>query len=294
MSIANESLSTKIPMKISQRNEAGSITQTVANGTKIQLVFHLPKTYQSETQQMIIEVSTQETINENHSFTAHEKVVSENDLVKLAALEKLNEINPFISLKLKNPESIYKIGTSYVSDIQKGYKHFGFANLTKQTNDLHLLAYGSFINYSLKKSVLIIVRDLNDKSFDKYRMNFTPGTLWNWRTSEWGNVCLVDYKQIFKHEENFNQMNLELITHEFSAVLWALPAIDVQGELKKAALPVLGKMDCVTFVTRYGDTRNEDLKKSAEYYKCFNISLKGVIAEDAIVKSKDASGETIK
>jgi hypothetical protein len=198
--------------------------------------------------------------------------------------DSFEEVVPFFSLQLKNSASVYQVGSSFLSDIEKGNKHFGFSNMSKKMDDLHLLVYGSFINYSLKQPVLIIVRDINDAAFDKYRNNFTQGTLWKWKTFDWGNICFIDYEQINLHNEEFNQLDLGFITYDFAAILWALPSKNVQDRLQKASLAILSKISSVTMIANYGETNNKELKNSESYYKCFNIPLKGILFGEQIKK----------
>jgi hypothetical protein len=204
------------------------------------------------------------------------------DKAKIKETEDVNDVVPFLTLQLKNSHSVYKVGTTFLNDINKGNKHFGFSSLTKNQNDMHLLVYGSFINFSLKRPVLIVVKDINDPRFDKFRKHFTDGALWKWKTCDWGNLCFIDYKQINEYSEEFNNLDLDFITNEFSAVLWALPDSNIQVELQKASLSILSKISSVTIVACYGKTKTSDLKKSVEYYQCFNIPLKGVLAEEEL------------
>jgi hypothetical protein len=212
---------------------------------------------------------------------------TENDLpvlnkVNIHINEIVNDIVPFFSLKLKNAPSIYKTGSTFLKDIANGKKHFGFRALSSQANEIHLLAYASFINYSLKQPVLVVVKDFNDKSFDKYRNNFTTGTLWKWKTKDWGNLCFIDYKQITKHAAEFKHLDIDMITNEFSAVLWSLYGTETEDELQKASLVILGKVNSVTLIVSKGGTKSKDLKKSADYYQCFDIPIKGILVEEEL------------
>lgn len=210
------------------------------------------------------------------------EIAPESVDVKIQVREVDEAVIPFFSLKLKNSPSVYKIGTTFLKDIEVGKKHFGFAALSKNIDDSHVLVYASFINYSLKKPVLIIVKDINDKAFDQYRGAFTKGTLWKWETHDWGNLCFIDYKQINQCAEEFKHVDLDFISNEFVAVLWALPAGDVQDELQKSSLCVLSKINSVTFVICSGETKSNDLKKSTAYYQCFDIPLKGVLIGESL------------
>lgn len=274
-----------------------SVSQSKLKGSAIQLTFHIPGGLQVH-EEMVVEVRIIESSTPPESTGTIEVSPVQNDEIKtipvepevkkvsfikeaqVVAEDPINTIVPYFSLKLKNTPTVYKIGTSFLKDIEKGQKYFGFTSLSKQLNDLYLLVYASFINYSLKKPVLVVVRDFADISLDPYRSHFTDGTLWNWKTKDWGNLCFVDYKQIIKHSEELKNTDLDLITHEFKAVLWALPAGNVQTELQKSSLVVLDKINSISFVVSAGETKSKDIKKAAEYYQCFHIPVKGVLVEE--------------
>ena len=65
--------------------------------------------------------------------------------------EVVNDVYPFFSLNIKNQAELFKVGASFIADIGQGRKQFGFASLFKESNEKHLLAYGSFINYKNPK-----------------------------------------------------------------------------------------------------------------------------------------------
>lgn len=297
----------------------GKQTKNRKSGTTLQLTFHIPEGMKVsadlvlEMSQIteptllvkdnVVEVlsepkvaleSAQEIVAKPELTSLASPVVMESELtpvvvestpevadVRIHIKEASSDIIPFFSLKLKNAPSVYKTGTTFLKDVANGKKHFGFASMSKQLDELHLLVYASFINYSLKKPVLVVVKDLNDKAFDKYRSNFTEGTLWKWQTYDWGDLCLIDYKQINQYAEEFKHLDLSFITEEFVSILWALPSGNVQDELHKSTLVILNKINSVTFVIRSGETKNNDLKKSAAYYQCFDIPVKGILVGES-------------
>lgn len=196
------------------------------------------------------------------------------------AVEEINnEIFPFFSLVIKNQAELFRVGTSFVNDIEKGQKQFGFASLSKESNEKHLLAYAGFINFTLKSSVLIVVKDLNDKVWDQYRGNFTAGTLWKWNCSDWGGLCFIDYKQIALHADSFNRADFGEISSRFSSVMWSLPDGELHDFIPQNAISILGKINSVTFVASAGETPMRKLMKMRAYYQCFGIPVKGVLTE---------------
>lgn len=280
-----------------------NLRKNQTNRSTIQLTFHIPQSMRARAE-VIVEVitiadaSTSENCKTIVTETATKykegidtdlraipspvadlkvEALSIIDEVQIEINEPISEVIPFFTLKLKNQPTVHKIGTSFLKDISLGHKYFGFTSLTKNLDDLHLLVYGSFINYTLNRPVLIVVRDINDISLDKYRKDFTKGSLWKWNTYDWGNLCFIDHKQIIEHSEELKHLDLSFITHEFAASLWALPEGNVQNEFQKASLTILGKINSVTFVVDRGKTKNKDLNKSVTYYKCFDIAVKGIL-----------------
>lgn len=175
---------------------------------------------------------------------------------------------------------MFKIGASFLKDIAIGQKHFGFSYLCNSQLDTHLLAYGCFINYSIKQPVLIVVNDLDEIELDKFRENFTPGTMWKFSTLEWGKICFIDLKQIYHFSEEFNLLNLSQMTKDFDATFWALPNENLKGKMQKVSLSILSEIHSVTLVARYGETKASEIKKIASYYQCFDIPLKGLLTEE--------------
>ena len=193
--------------------------------------------------------------------------------------EHINEAVPFLSLNIKNAPVVYKIGKSFLIDIIKKKKNFGFSCIFDDSNDLNLLAIGSFINYSLNKPVLIVVQNLNDKIWNQYRPNFKAGSLWKWQTCDWGNLCFIDYPQINRRIEEFNLVNLNFITQEFAAVLWALPRGDLQEKLPQISLTILRQLSSVTITVKSGETTSKCLSEAGAYFQCFEVPVKGILRD---------------
>lgn len=197
-------------------------------------------------------------------------------------IEKMNEEFPLLSLPIKNQSELYKIGKSFISDIEKGLSVFGFASVSKNDCEKHLLAYGSFIHYTLKRPVLIIVEDLSACSWDKYRKNFSMGSLWSWECSDWSGLCFVDYSQIKKHADRFNFLNFGSVTNEFAAVIWSLPLAPLDNVFPKNAISILEKINSITLLVKKGETLARDLKQVVSYYQSFEIPLKGILTEGEV------------
>jgi hypothetical protein len=187
------------------------------------------------------------------------------------------EITPFYELKLQNPEAVYKIGHSYLADIEQGKKHFGFSNFKEGSGESHLLVYASFIHQALKKPVLIVVQNLEGNSFDRYRSQLTEGNLLGWKTKDWGDLCFVDYRQLTSSENKFNKTNVELINNQFAAILWAMPKGNARDKFQHIFLTMVGNLNSLTLMLEKGVTTSKEVNKTVEYYKCFNVPIKGML-----------------
>lgn len=258
---------------------------TPVKESKLKLVFHVPRNVETKSSDQSIEmlvevraVSTEETLivdTPTNAIAPVKSIIQE----KVHQTEFVSDVIPFFSFKLSNSPAVNQVGNSYIKDLEKGYKHFAFSSLIKDEEDMSILVYGSFVNYKSRKPVLIVVNDLKHEMFNQYRSNFSKGTLWKWQTHDWGNVCLIDYKQLEKCADDFQKADIDFITHEFQAVFWALPSDNKEApvEIQKVLLPILNKINSVTFITKNGETKTKILKKSADYYNCFNIPVKGIL-----------------
>ncbi len=193
-----------------------------------------------------------------------------------------DEITPFLELKLENPEAVFNTGKSFLKDVAEGKRHFGFTAFSNSLNEAHLLVYASFLQFSLKKPVLVITKDINHSSFSRFKKHFTNGALLNWTTSEWGDVCIVDQKQLINQAETLSRAEFEFIKSQFSAVFWSLPKGNVQSDFQKSFMSILNILDSVTFVVSKGESKVKEIETSASYYQCFNVPVKGVLFEEKL------------
>ena len=237
-------------------------------------------------EEISIESQTELITLELESFESEPELTLELEIVPEAKLdlkpaveihEEKIKVVPFFELRLENPEAVYKVGHSFLSDIENGKKHFGFASHVKHGCESMLLVYASFIQHSLKKPVLVVVKDMTSSDLDHHRMKFEEGQLLNWKTWEWGDLCFVDHKQLISTEKEFAKTELEFIHNHFSAILWSLPVGNTNDRFQQVFLSVLGKLNSVTMVVEKGATESKAINKTADYYNCFNVPVKGVL-----------------
>lgn len=202
------------------------------------------------------------------------------------ASEKKEEIKKIISyhdLKIKNNESVYRIGMSFLKEIEHGKtKHFGFVEMGNRSNDMTLFTYASFLNLNLEKAILVIVEDFSNVEFDRYREKFRDGALGKWKTKEWGDVCVVDHLELNQNKEETLDFMDDLKTEEFAAVLWSLPPTDLQKKIPKLFLNILNKLSSITYMIQPGITKNKPIEKSIEYFKCFDVKVKGILTKEVL------------
>lgn len=187
------------------------------------------------------------------------------------------EIFPFFSLPLKNQAELVRIGKSFIADVERGQKSFGFSSLEEGSTEQHLLAFAGFLNFSLKAPVLMVVSSFKDSCWEQFKDNFTEGTLWKWKTHDWANLCIVDHEQINMHGDSFNSLDFNIITKEFGAILWSLPKSNVEKTFPKNTFSIMEKVNSITFLANKAESSITELKKSVFYYDCFGIKLKGVL-----------------
>lgn len=233
----------------------------------------LGETITSETVESALE---SEPVLELQLERSERSIVSEK-MEDIATVEMKTKVVPFFELRLHNPEAVYKVGHAFLTDIEKGKKHFGFTTLSTTESESLLMVYASFIQHSLKKPVLVVTKNIASSDFDIHRKHFNEGMLLNWKTWEWGDLCFVDHSQLLKTEKDFAKTDLDFIHNHFSAILWSLPSGNTHGNFQQVFLSILAKLSSVTMVVEKGVTKSKTINKAADYYNCFNIPVKGVL-----------------
>jgi hypothetical protein len=221
------------------------------------LVFHLPKTL-IEVKSKIKEALLNETVLERH-----------------------NTVVPFLELKIKNAHSIYAITKSYIDDLKLNKKNFGFTAHSDLVDDKVLLGLGSCISYSNENMpVMLVVNNLMESCWDPYRKYFTPGLIGQWKSYEWGNLCLIDYNEILSKSMNSTQIDFKVINDEFGAVLWTLPPVKQSVSLKQFYISVFKQLDSVALVVPKLPASFEEVRKVEKFYSSMGVPLKGILNGD--------------
>ena len=200
-------------------------------------------------------------------------------LSRKTVIERQKDVVPFLELNIKNAPSVYAITKSYIEDIkQKNKKNFGFTSANTNVSDLILLGIGSCISYSLDNMpVLLVVNNTMSPDWDKYRKNFTPGTIGRWKTYDWGNICLLDYNEILSTSLESPQIDLKIINEEFGSVLWSLPPIEQSENLKQFYISVFKSLDSVAMVIPELPAKFSEVEKIQKFYSSIGVPLKGIL-----------------
>jgi hypothetical protein len=219
------------------------------------LVFYIPKSL-LEVKELIIEKITHDSLPKNSS-----------------------EVIPYTQLKIKNTSEVYKVSKSFISDLETGKKSFGLLSLKIDSNDLSLLAIASCLSYTQNNcSVLLVVKDLSSAQWTKYNSQFAEGRLGDLKTKEWGNLCLLDYRELLNSSKN-KQVDFKFIYSEFDAVFWSLPEESKINNLKEVYLDILRSLDSISISLKPGQISVKDIMKVEQYYNSLGIPLKGILHE---------------
>lgn len=221
------------------------------------LIFHIPKS--------LIEV----------------KAIVERKINEVKRILHISSTTPFNELKMKNTAEVYKIAKSFISDLEKGKKSFGFVSAAKECDDLHMIGIASCVSYARdNSSVLLVVNDLESSEWSKYKKYFTAGKLGEWDTCEWGSLCLLDYGELLFSNKSTN-FDLKFIYSEFDALFWAIPDDNKLCNLRETYLDVLKSLDSISIVIKPKVTTMTEVKKIQEHFHSLGIPLKGVLQQGA-------------
>jgi hypothetical protein len=199
---------------------------------------------------------------------------------KKEEFEKIDVV-PFSEIKMKNTPEVYKVTKSFIRDIEEGKKSFGFLSVGYEMSDLSLLGIASCLSYSRNNSaILLIVKNLGSSEWDKYRKKFNMGNLGDWKTFEWGNLCLIDYKEL-NSSQKIHPIDFNFIYSEFDAILWSVPENGKELKQNEIYLDILRSLDSITIQLKLQQVALKELKKIEYHYKSLGIPLKGILREGA-------------
>lgn len=198
-------------------------------------------------------------------------------------LSRINEhvdplIIPFVELGCKNTHEVYKIAKSFQLDIDdKNKKCFSFYSFGENTQDLYVLTVASCLSYlENNQQVAVIVDDINCAELVRFRKSFTKGTIGAFSTYEWGNLTLIDYREILLKSDK-NRIDISLLRKEFEAVFVVQPSQKMLSELREAYLDILSFVDSVSFIVNTNKITVDDLRKKESYFNSLGIGLKGIM-----------------
>lgn len=231
---------------------------------------------------------SKKAINNKHVSENQLPVVNSDFSVEVVP-EKKPEVNrvathidpaiiPFVELKCKNTHEIYKVAKSFLADIEtKNKKCFSFYSFLETSTDLQTLAIASCLSYlENNMQVAIIVEDINCAEFVRFRKQFSKGTIGAFDTFEWGNLTLIDYKEISSKAKN-NRIDIAQFSAEFKAVFVVHPGQKVLKDLKETYLDILGFVSSVSFIVNENKLTVTELRKKESYFKSLGIPLKGIM-----------------
>lgn len=252
-----------------------SITRVDKTKHEKSLIFHIPSPKLLDTlieNSLGIEVDTKK-INPQVSI--------DQSLIRQAPAQTIIEektVIPFLNLKMANNPDFYKVSKAFLEDIDKGCKHLAFHRLSSNTKESFISIFASFVSYSRNNApVLVVVEDFESIDWKKISTNFSIGMLQQCKCYDWGNVTILERKQILKLSNSEHRKFFETLEKQFNVVFWSIGEKGVLNEYANFAYFILDSLQSVTLVA---DKKSSYISKVMENHKFYNehrISIKGLL-----------------
>jgi hypothetical protein len=254
------------------------------------LVFKIPNEYllqltdSAETLRRIETILTSITLPLPTSTTVVGKINKTQEVTeKVSTLKKkIDNLEikeaPFLSLKLASSPDFYKISKTFLDDVEKGVKHFGFHRLQHELKESFISIFASFISYSKNNiPVLIVVDDFEMEDWKKIKKNFSIGSIGMCRCYDWGNVTILERKQILRSGNvNFKSV-YDLINDQFDVVFWSIGSQGVLNEYSSFSFFVLEAISSVTLISPKDKTFINEVMNNNKFYNEYKIPIKGIL-----------------
>lgn len=251
--------------------------------------FYLPKKYLdqiTETSLALkrIEVLLETIVNSEDKIV---KVTPERVKEKKSIHEIVNPVSeklerpveiPYLSMKLKNSPDFYKVSRSFLADIELGKNNFGFQRMVENQKESFLSIFASFISYSLNNiPVLIIVEDFEKEEWNKIRKCFSIGSILSCKCFDWGNVSIIERKEILRAGNGEYKNLYESIKTEFKAVFWSVSSRGIHHDYAAFSYFVLDSLNSMTLVIPDKKAKISEVVKAKSFYSDYKIPIKGLL-----------------
>lgn len=192
--------------------------------------------------------------------------------------KKTPSVIPFAELKCTNLQEVYRISKSFVKDIDtENIKSFAFSVLGEIETDVYLVTLASCLSYLRNNSpVCIVLNNMNSLDLLSLNNQFTKGTLGYCDTYEWGNLTIIDYKQIGISSKKIKFEVADFIS-EFDCVLWQSPDLSTRKELNETYVDIISKTHSVTFLLNPNGIKLNSIIEEQKKFEKLGMKLKGIL-----------------
>jgi hypothetical protein len=193
--------------------------------------------------------------------------------------EKKNTgIIPFAELKCSNLQEVYRISKSFVKDLEaEGIKSFAFSTIGEMETDVYLVTLASCISYLRNNAaVCIVLNNMNSLDLLSLNGNFTKGTFGYSDTFEWGNLTILDYRQISKSSKKMKFEVSEFMS-DFECVFWQAPEETIKKELNETYVDIISKTHSVSFLLNPNGLKLNSIINEQKKFEKLGMKLKGIL-----------------
>jgi hypothetical protein len=123
----------------------------------------------------------------------------------------------------------------------------------------------------------MVVEDFDSADWKKISSNFSFGMLQGCKCYDWGNVTVLERKQILKLANSEHRKFFELIEKQFSVIFWSIGENGILNEYSNFAYFILDSLQSVTLVSDKNSSYISKVMDNHKFYNEHRISIKGLL-----------------
>ena len=196
-------------------------------------------------------------------------------------------LSPFF-YKVSNHHELYRVGTSFLHDFNKGIKSFAISSVGYQTSQQRtILGLASFFDHQQKLKICILSDNLYLGAFKEIMQASLPREVQLKESKSpvlvhgfYGHFDFIDINALIDIGRdlgvNFRELLDELL-EQFDIIFWDVPELHrIQSE-REQFFPLVMRFESLSIIVAKGQTERGKLEEVRSFFMGYGINLKGVL-----------------
>ena len=190
--------------------------------------------------------------------------------------------------RAKNHFDLYKMGFSFQENFKEKIKSFAFNSLDlKEDQEKTIIGLVSYFAYHEDIKITVVTEDFENSFYSKFMTNVLNSAksfpLENipYKVFSEGKIDFIEFNELLKIEDKMKEHTIENVVgslvEESDIIFWDLPSTVEMDKKRELFFPINRKIERVSFILEENKSKFKEIEKVIDYYKKYNIKIKGSI-----------------